>query len=196
MTSRGRGGILPRMDGVTTALVAFLFVCVVFPNLIKNRTQYYAAFGAVCLVIILDALGMAISGAEGPIRGFRVFVYVANAALQVTGIVMLFLGAGGITWRALANDMREAYEVIRRGGEEKEVIIPLSPEMERLRQQRQAAAAANRSATPQDPEKRQPIVINDPSIPPAGTPVAPPPPTAPAGAEPKPPESGRIPLEP
>ena len=50
------------MHGVTTALVGFLLVCVVFPNLVKNRPQYYAAFAAVCLIVILDALGLAISG--------------------------------------------------------------------------------------------------------------------------------------
>src|SRR3954452_9326262 len=162
------------MHGVTTALVGFIFVCVVFPNLIKNRTQYYAALVAVCVIIVLDALGLAISGSDMPIRGFRVFAYVANAFLQVAAIVLLYLSAGGISWRAFASDMKEAYEVIRRGGDEKEVIIPLSPEMQRLREQRQAAARASSGAANREPGERERINIEDPSIPPvAPAPAAP-----------------------
>jgi hypothetical protein len=176
------------MHGVTTALVGFLLVCVIFPNLIKNRTQYYAAFGAVCLIIVLDALGMAVSGVEsGKIAGLRVFAYVAGAFLQVGAILMLFLACGGISWRELADDMKDAVEVIRRGGEEKEIIVPLSGEMGRMRAQRQA----EREEAP-----RERYVINDPEAPvspPAATPQAAPPP---AQTPRKPDEPGGIPLEP
>jgi len=184
------------MQGVTTALVSFIFVCVVFPNLIKNRTQYYAAFVAVCLIILFDSMGMAVSATE--FGKFRAFTYTVCALLQIAAVVLLFLAAGGISWRAFAHDMQNAFEVIRRGGEEKEVIIPLSPEMERLRAQRQAAAAAQRGASQPEPEQRERINLNDPSIPPP----APPSPAAsgasnePSPLEPKPPESGGIPLEP
>lgn len=133
------------MQGVTTALVTFLFVCVVFPNLVKNKAQYYAALGAVCLIIALDAVGMMVG--EKP--AFRVLVYVFGAALQVTAILLLFLAAGGITWRELAGDMKDAYEVIRRGKEEKEIIIPLSGEFARQQSSRMSAddAGSNRDAT-------------------------------------------------
>jgi hypothetical protein len=163
------------MHGVTTALVAFLFVCVVFPNLIKHRAQYYAAFAMVCLMIVLDALGVAISApsVEGHIVGFRVVIYFLVALLQVGAITLLFLSAGGITWRVLAGDMKDAIEVIRRGGEEKEVIIPLSGEMARLAAQRRAEAD---EAPPR-------IVIDD---------------TLPSGSQatsPRPNDAGSIPLE-
>ena len=153
------------MHGVTTALVGFIFTCVVFPHLIKNRPQFYAAFASVCGIIVFDALAYMINATE--IGKFRVFAYVACAFLQVLAIILLFLSAGGITWRTMAGDMKEAFEVIRRGGEEKEVIIPLSGEMARLKAQRQAER--------EEPEKER-IVIN--------TPPKPPPPT------------GNIPLEP
>ena len=66
------------MQGVTTALVAFIFFCVIFPKRIKSRAQFYAAFGLVCVIILLDALSYMIGG-----RGFRVFAYFAVAVLQV-----------------------------------------------------------------------------------------------------------------
>jgi hypothetical protein len=122
------------MQGVTTALVSFLFVCIIFPNLIKSRAQYYAAFAAVCLIIFLDAIGIAISPTT--IAGFRVFAYAAVAFLQIVAMLLLFLAAGGITWRELSDDMKDAYEVIRRGGEEKEIIVPLSGELARRKEQR------------------------------------------------------------
>ena len=34
------------MEGVTTAIVLFVFACVILPSLVKNRTQFYAAFFA------------------------------------------------------------------------------------------------------------------------------------------------------
>ncbi|WP_428938798.1 hypothetical protein [Fontivita pretiosa] len=155
------------MHGVTTALVGFLFVCVVFPHLVKNRPQYYAAFAAVCLIILLDALGMMLSPTS--LAGFRVFAYVAVAFLQVAAILLLFLSAGGIGWRQLAGEMREAIEVIRRGGE-KELVIPLTaqPRSDQPSAERAAAAAPSAASAP------------------------PPTPTTPAGTQP----SGGTPLEP
>ncbi len=173
-------GIVSGMHGVTTALVAFLFTCVVFPNLVKNRTQYYAALAAICLIIILDAIAVAINPTT--LQGFRVFAYIAVAFLQVAAILLLFLAAGGITWRQLASDMREAYEVVRRGGEEKEVIIPLTGEMARLKAQRDAARR-------EEPSHER-IVIDDPTTPAASPPVE----ATPAGK--KTDDPGGIPLQP
>jgi hypothetical protein len=170
------------MQGVTTALVAYLLTCVVFPNLVKNRPQYYAALAAVCFIIVLDAIAVAINPTS--LQGFRVFAYTAVGFLQVGAILLLFLASGGITWRHLANDMRQAYEVIRRGGEDKEIIIPLSGEMARLRAEREREAAERR--TTQDEPPREPIVINDP------TPA--PPATSESSTTKKPDESGSIPL--
>jgi hypothetical protein len=115
------------MHGVTTALVGFLFVCVVFPRLIRNRPQYYAGFGLVCGIIILDALGLSIGGK------FGFFVYFANAILQVSAMLVLFLAAGGLSWRELGTEIAHAFEVIRRGEDEKEVIVPLTGEMPKPR---------------------------------------------------------------
>ncbi len=139
------------MQGVTTALVSFLFVCVVFPHLVKNRPQYYAAFFVVCLIIVLDALATMLEKSAG----FVVFAYVTCAVAQVVALLLLFLSAGGITWRQLAGDMAKAIEVIRRGEEEKEVIIPIGEQAPRHQAKPSAA----------DLDNYQPgrITINPPS---------------------------------
>ena len=117
------------MQGVTTALVGCIFFCVIFPDRVKSAPQFYAALAMICLIIILDAMGFAIGGR------FAVFVYFAAAFLQVGAILRLFLAAGGITWRELRSEMAGAFEVIRRGGDEKEVIIPLTGRQPRPREQ-------------------------------------------------------------
>lgn len=137
------------MSGVTTALVLFIFVCVIFPERVKNKAQFYAALIIIFLIILLDALGWAVN-AKDETAPFRVFVYVACAALQVTDILLLFLAAGGITWKELAGEMADAYEVIRRGETTKEVIIPLSGDFSRRR-------------TNPQPESNERIEIVDPS---------------------------------
>ena len=52
------------MQGVTTAIVAFIFVCVIWPHLVRNRPQFYAALAAVLVVLLLDSLA-AMIGSDG-----------------------------------------------------------------------------------------------------------------------------------
>jgi hypothetical protein len=107
------------MHGVTTAIVAFILACLIFPKVIKNKPQYYAAVGLILGVILFDALANVVGAA-----GFRKFVYILTAVLQVGAIFLLILSAGGLTVSDLAGDLAGTFEVIRRGGEEKEIIIP------------------------------------------------------------------------
>src|SRR3954447_14455994 len=102
------------MQGVTTAIVGFIFVCLAFPHFIKHKPQYYAAVACVIFVIAVDAFT---SGR---------FFYAIIASLQIFAIILLILATGGLTARELAGEMVRAYEVIRRGEEEKTVIIPLT----------------------------------------------------------------------
>src|SRR5215218_5024139 len=115
--------ISPTMEGVTTAIVAFIFVCVVWPHLVKNKTQFYAAFAAVLGIILLQSLSVMIGGASG---AFQVFVGAATGLLQLGAIVLLFSGAGGISVKELTGEMARAYEVMRRGDEEKTIVIPIT----------------------------------------------------------------------
>jgi hypothetical protein len=109
------------MHGVTTAIVAFILACLIFPQVVKNKPQYYAALGLILGVIFFEALARTIGSAS-----FNRFVYLMVAILQVGAIFLLILSAGGLTVRDLAGDLAGTFEVIRRGGEEKEIIIPRS----------------------------------------------------------------------
>lgn len=115
------------MQGVTTAIVAFIFVCMAMPRLVKNRAQFYAAFTAVVLIILLDTLGRMFTG-EHP-GAMMHFAEVCNGFLQVAAIVLLMLAVGGLSAGELAGELSGAFEDFRRGGEEKEVIIPLEGQM-------------------------------------------------------------------
>jgi len=125
---------VPVMEGVTTALVAFIFACVIFPHLVKNKTQFYGAFAAVIGIILLHSLNTMVNSI-----GFQVFAGALTGVLQVGALVLLFLAAGGITLKELGSEMGRAYEVIRRGEHEKTVIVPLSGEMPKSREERRSA---------------------------------------------------------
>ena len=108
------------MQGVTTAIILFIFVAICFPRLIDNRPQYYAALGCALLIILLDGLARVLGNDD-----FSRFAYMATTILQIAAVLLLFLSAGGLTVRGLTREMAGAFEVIRRGETEKEIIIPI-----------------------------------------------------------------------
>ncbi len=108
------------MEGVTTALVVFIFAALLYPKAIKNKTQFYAAFVAVVFIILVFSLDVMIRS-----PGFQVFGGAVTGLLQLFALIMLFLAAGGMSIGELTEDLRNAYEVVRRGEERKTVIIPL-----------------------------------------------------------------------
>jgi hypothetical protein len=105
------------LDGITTVLTAFMFVCLVLPTMVKHRSQFYAALACIAGIIVVHT-GMIMFGSIqfGP---------VVIGLLQLLALLLLVLCVGGLTVRELAGDMAKAYEVIRRGETEKEVIIPI-----------------------------------------------------------------------
>src|SRR5687768_17569016 len=110
------------MAGVTTAIVAFIFVGILFPRIIKIKAQFYGALAAILLVILLDAIAQMTAAGSG----FRVVAYVIGAVLQVGAIFLLILSAGGLTVKDLAGDVSDAIEVMRRGDDKKTIIVPLT----------------------------------------------------------------------
>jgi hypothetical protein len=105
------------LDGITTVLTAFMFVCLVLPTMVRHRSQFYAALACIAGIIVIHT-GMLMFGAF-------TFGPVAIGFLQLMALLLLVLCVGGLTVRELAGDMAKAYEVIRRGETEKEIIIPL-----------------------------------------------------------------------
>src|SRR2546422_10578256 len=80
------------LNGVTTAIVLFIFACVAYPTLVKNRTQFYAAFVSVLAIILLFSLALMLKDSAG----FQVMAGVFSGPLHVLALIMLFLCAGGL----------------------------------------------------------------------------------------------------
>jgi hypothetical protein len=152
------------MEGVITAIVAFIFVCIVYPRLVRNRAQFYAAIGAIVLILFFYSLATMIGNAK-----FFTFVAALDGLLILVAFVMMILSTGGLSLGELTGDIRNAFEVVRRGETEKEVIIP-----------RGGPGAPPRASAPEAPEpRRQPYTINSPEPSAAATSPPPEPPHAP-----------------
>jgi len=106
---------------VTTALILFLFAGLIVPHLIKNRTQFYAGFACILLIILMETLQVMIHRS-----GMQVFGGVVIGLSQLAALIAFFMCAGGLSLREVGDEFKGAFEVIRRGEEEKEVIIPLT----------------------------------------------------------------------
>ncbi len=144
------------LDGVTTAVVLFLFACLVIPDFIKNRPQYFAAFGAVLGIILVNTVALMI----GSVR-FDVFAGVIVGFLQLVAVIMLVMCCGGMSVKSLAGEMGHAFEVMRRGEDTKEVIIPLTGAMPKVKEDTprerieivDPPASENGTETNESPEK-------------------------------------------
>jgi hypothetical protein len=127
------------MEGVTTAIVAFVLACLIFPHVIKNKPQYYGAVACVLLIILFGALNVMVG-----VPGFTRFAVVMMSLLQVGAIFLLILSAGGLTVKDLAGELADTIDVVRRGGD-KEIIVPLRGEMPgAARAQREAMRESER----------------------------------------------------
>ena len=118
------------MQGVITAIVGFIFVCLVFPSLVKNRPQYYCALGAVLVAFLFD--NVAEQTNQG--NGFRAFAVILDSFLIIGAILLLFMSVGGLGVRDLAGDIGKTIEVVRRGGEKETIIVPRTGEMPKERE--------------------------------------------------------------
>ena len=123
------------MEGVTTAIVLFIFACVLYPQIVKNKTQFYAAFIALLVIILLHSMSYMFGFGKDGSAGFQVFAGATTGLLQVAAILLLFMSCGGVSLSDIGSEMGKVIEVIRRGEEEKTVIVPLSGEMPKPRQQ-------------------------------------------------------------
>lgn len=119
------------MDGVITAIVVFFFVCILFPRLVKNHAQFYVVFALILLIILLETLGLMFAS-----EGFLRFVHVMVGLMTIGAMLLLVLATGGLSVKDLGGEFLSAFEVIRRGQSEKEVIVPLTGEMPKPRKSR------------------------------------------------------------
>jgi hypothetical protein len=119
---------IPNMGAITAIIVAFIFVCILFPRLVKHHAQFYTAFGLVLISMLLWTIAT-MFGSEG----FGRFIAVMDGFLTIAALVMIVLATGGLSLKDLAGEFKSAIEVIRRGDSDKEVIVPLTGEMPKPR---------------------------------------------------------------
>lgn len=127
------------MEGVTTAAVVFIFVCITFPRLIRRRTQYYGAVAAVLLILLIGCLDALIDpkGEGGFHRFFRFMMYL----LDFAAVLLLVMCSGGLSPKELFGQMGDAFQELRHGPDaDKPVIVPLTGEQPRSRADRSASA--------------------------------------------------------
>ena len=167
------------MEGVTTAIVGFIFLGAAFPRLIKNRAQYYISLVIVVIILLLDALSH-----MGDSAGLHAFCYVFIAIAQVAAVVILVLCSGGLSVGEFTQEMGNAIELVRRGESEKEVIIPLSDAAKKIK----AEADYNRAVGKRAPVEDSPQVYHIDDTPSADASA---PPAAPANK----PDRGPLPLD-
>lgn len=181
------------MDGVKTAIIGFIFVCIILPHLIRNRPQYFMAVAVFLVGMLFHLLGFIFSGPETSVvlpRGFVKLCLVIDAACQIAAVVLLFLAAGGMSIGQLAGEFGRAYEVMRRGEDQKTVIIPLSGQQQRRYEQEdddEEAPTRYEINTQPAPAPPPPAAENPPA------PDAPPQPPPPSQEKPNP--GSTIPLE-
>ncbi|HWE03433.1 MAG TPA: hypothetical protein VG326_13595 [Tepidisphaeraceae bacterium] len=133
------------MEGITTVIVAFIFACIAFPHLVKSRVQFNAALGLALLIILINSVGAAVAS-----PGLLGFTHFVNGLLQVTAILLLVMSTGGRSLSDLKGDMTETIEMVRRGGERQEVIVPLKGEQPKERVREPAAIPRKTPRASQD----------------------------------------------
>ena len=104
------------MQGVTTAIVVFIFVCIGYPQLVKNRSQFNTTLGLVLLIVLIDGIGRVFTS-------LTQFSYFIDALLQIGAILLLVMSTGGKSLSELSGEMVKTIDVIRRGGETETLIV-------------------------------------------------------------------------
>jgi hypothetical protein len=156
------------MDGVTTAMVGFIFVCIIFPRLVRNSAQFYAAFGLIVLMLLLGSLAGMFASDK-----FSRFASAVNGLLQLVSLILLVLATGGLSINELAGEFKGAFDAIRQGPDAgKPMIVPLTGAQPRVR----------------DEDDEEVRTVHTIETPPGGVPPVPPAPRRPE-------DSGSIPLE-
>ncbi|HEV8378915.1 MAG TPA: hypothetical protein VGP99_08695 [Tepidisphaeraceae bacterium] len=115
---------------LTTPLIAFLFVCLIFPKIVRNRPQFYISFGLLVLILLLNIVGRVF-----PNDRFIYFLSVIIDVLRLVVFILLVLCAGGLSLHELTGEVFRSFEVMRRGDTEKTVIIPLTGQKPKVKEE-------------------------------------------------------------
>lgn len=149
---------------ISVPIVAYIFVCIIYPRLVKNKPQFYMAFAVLLLILALDVF---VNLAGGPVAaaagGISRFLVVLRSVLFIVDFILLVLATGGLSLHELTGELKGAYEVMRRGEDTKTVIIPLTGEMPKSKEDaatERAARAAQAATTPKKDEGERSIPLD------------------------------------
>src|SRR5579864_2597450 len=112
------------MEGVTTAIVGFIFACLIWPHIVKSKPQFYASVGLLLMIVLFDAIGHM----PAPDTPLHHVMYVLTAILQMLTILILVMCVGGLSPRELAGEVSHTIHAFRHGEENKPVLVPLKGE--------------------------------------------------------------------
>ena len=145
-----------RMD-ISIPIVGFIFVCIIFPKIVKTKPQFYMAFGVTLIILLLNVVAnltssVAVSTTGGS-TGFAKFLLILRDVLWIVDFILLVLATGGLSLNELSGELKGAYEVMRRGEDVKTVIIPLTGEKPKSREDAAAERAARSVLMPITPKK-------------------------------------------
>jgi len=145
---------------LTTPLIAFLFVCLIFPKIVRNRPQFYISFGLLVLILLLNIVGRMF-----PNDRFVYFLSVVIEALKLVVFILLVLCAGGLSLHELTGEVFRSFEVMRRGETEKTVIIPLTGQKPKMREPEEEPEPTRQTIdtpTPPPPDSSSSIPLDNP----------------------------------
>jgi hypothetical protein len=142
---------------LTTPLIAFLFVCLIFPKIVRNRAQFYISFGLLVLILLLNIVGRMF-----PNDRFVYFLSVIIEVLRLIVFILLVLCAGGLSLHELTGEVFRSFEVMRRGETEKTVIIPLSGQKPRVKEEPEESVRQSiDTPTPPPPDSNVSIPLEE-----------------------------------
>ncbi|MGA2497192.1 MAG: hypothetical protein ABSH20_05595 [Tepidisphaeraceae bacterium] len=122
------------MDGINAAVVGYLLLCMVWPQLVKNKAYYYLGLAAVLLCVVLEAFAACFN----PGNMYRAIHAVAILSSGLA-LVLVVLASGGLSVREFAGEMGNAFDAFRHGEDPgKPVIVPITGEQPKQRDEADA----------------------------------------------------------
>lgn len=117
------------MDGINAAIVGYLLLCMVWPQLVRNKAYYYLSLASVLLYVLLSALGECLIG-----WGLSQAIKVVATLCSGFALVLVVLASGGLSFREFAGEMGGAFDAFRTGeSRDKPVIVPITGEQPKAR---------------------------------------------------------------
>src|SRR5439155_26138870 len=119
--------------------------------------QFYIAFGLLVLILLFNILAQIFST-----TAFARFLLILNQILLLMTFILLVLCVGGLSLHELTGEVFRSFEVMRRGDTEKTVIIPLTGQKPRTREEPEEPPRQTLDTPTPPPESGSSIPIEEP----------------------------------